>query len=430
MDHMQTLPAVAYSAAADVYLVAWPNFVGGGNASAHIKVQLLAGARYDPLPPPQSGKILTLTNTMLAWGGPVDVAWDDAHDRFLVVWADPGHHPYLQDYNLVGRLVAADGITVSEVLTISNAPGHQQQPAVAFEPTQQRYLVVFEHTEDAQTVTRAQILDADGAPCISATNVNLTVTTVTSGTIHRAPDVACNGAGPACLVVWQEQIGTYQTGTTMPQGGIPADLYGQRIDVAAGAPVSPTFVVAAEPDHSQTLPVLAPTGRAGAYMVTWLDTPPARTDTDVLARWIMAETGTLGPIHPIAAAPGVAEGQPSIAYHAAADRFLALWFAEAQGSEPFTPDIYARQLDGAGRLQGPVWPVATSDRSGRTFPIAVARTNPEPITYPILIPPKAEWEWLAVWADDRADRGAERTAIYGRSLAVVDFVYLPLVLRE
>lgn len=400
MDGLQVHPAMAYSETSDRYLVAWYHFDGTGARIAGYAVDGDGSLAWTPV---------TVTGYLQTPDLAMDVAWDADNDRFLVVWSDV-EPATVDDFNVYGQMMAVDGSRVGGEVTVSSAAGQQHAPSVAYSPELARYLIVFESADPVSQTTaiRGQFLTADGMPLFSGVGTNFTITAPGEGYQARHPDVAYDESTRTFLTVWQDNRLDLLPGRW--------DIYGRQVDGVFGTLIAPEFVIAGEPAHNEAIPRLTALGVKGQYFVVWDDTDMAsRDDSDVLGRLLGTSGIPLSPVRSIAAVPDYAEGTPDVAYNMWRDRLLVTWYGAPQSEFIFQADIYARQLRSDGVPETDVHPIAVAADSIRYSPVLAAR-----------------WgfaEWLIVWSDYRGDAYYERVGVYGRRQAVVEFNYLPLVMR-
>ncbi|MBN1582957.1 MAG: PKD domain-containing protein, partial [Anaerolineae bacterium] len=128
------------------------------------------------------------------------VAYNPAQDEYLVVWC--GYDTGGADCDLQAQRVLSDGIKVGSVITIAQAAGEQREPAVAYNSDNQEYLVVWNDTRN----------DADGD--IYAQRLSITGTLLGSAVVvaetaleEGHPALAYNPVDDVYLAVWHMYIG-------------------------------------------------------------------------------------------------------------------------------------------------------------------------------------------------------------------------------
>lgn len=402
LDGLQVRPVVAYSPAADHYLVAWHHVDDDGARIMAYRVSGDGAVVWMPFEVATGIQTLDLA---------LDVAWDALNDYFLVVWSDiaPGS---VDDFDIFGQIVQPDvNELIGGKITISSAPGQQHAPAVAFSPELARYLVVFESVDPTYQMTNlyGQFLSDQGIPLFTDIDENFPLTMLGADQQARYPDVAYDAASRSFLAVWQDN--------RADAGGW--DIYGQRVDGATGTSLPVAFLIAGGTDHLAEFPSLT-AGATGRYLVVWQDTEAGvDADGNVMGRMLTADGAPLGTPIPIATKDAYHEGAPDVAYNARAKAFLVAWHGALQDESTYLPDIYARQLNSHGAPSSVALPIAVADDSARLWPVVAARDGA-----------RGAAEWLISWEDGRADRGAERTGVYARRQMAIWHVFLPLVMRN
>jgi hypothetical protein len=153
----QTLPRLAYSAADDVFLVAW-DVRGGTRASARIQMQVVRGD------PAAASRLAGVPMDLDASSDPltpnsVYVDWNAATNRFLVAWTqlDAAGQPFVRT-----RLLGGDGSPATAAIDL---PGPGSVPAVAANGRSGEFLVSYDARVggDAFIDVRAVIVGRDGA---------------------------------------------------------------------------------------------------------------------------------------------------------------------------------------------------------------------------------------------------------------------------
>ncbi len=84
------------------------------------------------------------------------VAYSPANNRYFVVWQH-----YKTDDDIYGQLIEANGTLVGDPIIISDASGDQEDPAIAYNNSINRYLVVW-ISGDASTELYARLVDDSG----------------------------------------------------------------------------------------------------------------------------------------------------------------------------------------------------------------------------------------------------------------------------
>jgi hypothetical protein len=212
---------------------------------------------------------------------------------------------------------ALAGTLVGGTLTITADTPDEVSPAVAYNSTQEEYLVVWYNdrglVDDADI--RGQRLDKNGAKLSEPFYIS---EGFGSGHDRRNPDVAYNSTTDQYLVVWEN----LDSSTTWKS--IRA-----RLLSSTGAPLNAIDITIRDgtADITPLKPAVAYAQTADRYMVVWEETfndgvnPPTYS---IKARTIESD-GTLGSVFPISNVDINQKYNPDIAYNHNVDRHLVVW---------------------------------------------------------------------------------------------------------
>ncbi len=245
-------PTLAYNPDRQEYLAVWSN---DRAANDDIQAQRLG----------QTGKKLG-NPFYVASGGDADrrnpdVAYNSAHDQYLVVYdyQDASHA------GVRGVIVPADGTCVSAEMTIVEAAGGTMltyhSPAVAYASTVDRYLVAFVYFNLVQDGVQAAAYDHQG-------NREGTFIALSDNGLYpiKSIDLAYNHARNEFLVVWQQQV--YSGGSSQSP-----DVYGRRVKMSggAGALEAPLAIGSGvlEKEKRPAVAALPSIGSEGEYLVVF-----------------------------------------------------------------------------------------------------------------------------------------------------------------
>jgi hypothetical protein len=254
-------PAVASSDSADGFLVVWQeerfgitdsHIYGrrvantGGVAGPEIQICTVADDQQSPdvAFAPSSG-----TNT----------------DAYLVVWQD---ERWGTGWDIYGRYVQRNGALGSEYAITSSAD-HQELPAVAYNPDDDQFLVVWQFRSGITQDLYSQRVVAGGSPTGGMYPV------CTQGDLQTTPAVAYNPAEDRYLVVWEDT-----------RDGADA-IYGRALtrgNMAAG----PDFR-ACTYGSGQEYPDVAYNSTGGTFLLTWTDDRLRWQGKDIYARVIRGD---------------------------------------------------------------------------------------------------------------------------------------------
>lgn len=261
-----------------------------------------------------------------------DIAYNSVHNEYLVVWENAWAGGY---HDVYARRVAADGRILSWFAVASN-PNKQVNPAVAYDPINDRYLVVFAYDywgDDSDWDINGRFIPWNGS---DPSLLDFGICTWESD--QRHPDVAYAYAQQEFMVTWTSQADM-----------VPAYISARRVSASGGFPTDDGFTISsgAEPrDFSSIAYNLA----RNEYLVTW-DVDMGSDDLNISGMRLNA-TGSalLGGSPPAIGEFTIAgwssyEEQPAVAACHTADQFLVAWQSDQDtGKTDFA--IYARYING------------------------------------------------------------------------------------
>lgn len=135
-EYDQVHPAIAYGSQTNQYLAVWEDHHWGWGDDWDIYGRLVGA----------DGQALG-SEFGISWEGDKhrlapDVAYNQANGEFLVVWE---YEFSAADHDIYARRVRADGTLVSGEFVITSLSNSESNPAVAYNPAANEYLVVWEH---------------------------------------------------------------------------------------------------------------------------------------------------------------------------------------------------------------------------------------------------------------------------------------------
>jgi outer membrane protein assembly factor BamB len=289
-----------------------------------------------------------------------DIAWDSVNNQYLAVWAD-SRNTTSASKNIYGQIIASDGTLIGSNFVISNAPNEQDQPRVAYDAQDQRYLVTW---EDKRTISDgfdiyAQLIDTAG----NLVGSNFAISTARSSQL--LPSVSYDSTDHHFLIVWQDDRNHSTT---------DFDIYGQFV-APAGTLIGGNFVIQNAPG-AQHEPTVAWDSTHDNFLVSFADCrndlPACSVNTfvgqDIYGQLINASNGTLvGGSIPIStnSSPQVL---PVTGWSSVQQAFQVAWtdFRNAPccnyGKE--VGEVYSQTISSNGTLSGVSVPLAaTSDTS-------------------------------------------------------------------
>jgi hypothetical protein len=324
------------------------------------------------------------------------VAYDPDNDRYLVVWAYDSNGNG-SNWDVYGRFVPWNGPPDLNAFPICDWPSNQQHPAVTYNGVRKEYLVVWKDAVVPSTISARRVLAGGGFPAGGAWTLS-----PTTPENRDSPDVAYNLHRNEYLVTWDIEIN-------------PADrdirgirLRGDGAPLTGGSPpVVGEFRIADYIDANEWTPAVAACAAADQYLVAWQsDQGTAGANHAIYARYLNGD-----------AAPGNIKLIDDTIYqdlnvdvdcNLAGNRYVL-------ASQTYIPGmgygIRARMVLPSQTLSDTFWMVAPGQLADRVFPaVGGGRVG-----------------FLVAWEHQRDTTGGNRD-IHGRLIQYA--VYLPLLLRN
>jgi hypothetical protein len=323
------------------------------------------------------------------------VAYDPTNDRYLVVWAYDfwGNDT---DWDIYGRFIPWNGPNVSlQDFSICDWTSNQRRPVVAYALSQQEFLVTWTNAPSGQpTYISARRVYADGSGFPAGGFL------VSSGPEDRDfQDVTYNLARNEYLVTWD-----------VLKSGSGLDIWGIRLSATGSAllggnpPAIGEFAIAGWPAVEE-LPAAAACSQADQYLVAWQsDQDTGGTDTAIYARYINGD-GVPGDVVMISDTT-LPQRNVDIACNAVGRKYLLVWQDMYVGG---LYGVWARTAYPDESLEPEFGLVGPHASANREYPAAAGGRS----------------TFLTAWEHDR-DGGINRD-IHGRLLGYV--AYIPLVVK-
>ncbi len=289
-----------------------------------------------------------------------EVALNTNNGEALVVWVDGRDNAGA----IYSRWVTSAGIIGGE-LPISAGEGEPNGPAVAYNPLDDEFLVVW---DDGESQYGQRIL----------ANAILVNEAFVIANVAGAPGGSALSFGAdRSLAIWVDQRSE------------DSNILGQRVD-RNGELIGYEIAISTA-SASQEDPAIAYAAKAQEWLVVWKD--ESSDAGDIYGQFVDRAGLLVGAPIPICV-QAAAQSRPDVVYNPFTDQFLVVWSDTRNGDG----DIYGQRIAGSDHsLLGELR--LTSDDANQVFPVAAANTS--------------NGQYLVVWEDDRA--GAD-TDIYGRRL--------------
>lgn len=301
--HEQRYPAVVYDSVYQQFLVVWQDDRNHTTTGWDIYGQLinaidgaLIGGNF---------AIFNAANDQLS----PSVAYDSFNVRYMVVWEDV-FTPF--DYNIFGALVRYDGFLEGSFV-ISAPANDQRDPSVAYNSTNQRFLVVWEHYNTVWDIY-GKLLGADGTSIAD-------VIVSTAGGDKTNPSVAYDSFTNRFLVVWEHPW----------FNPVTQEIYGRRVNASDGSLIG-GYIAITNLGYDMRDPSVAYNSSSKRFLVAWGD--DRNTPTDV---WdIYGQLIDVDAVNPLDGAnfPIATFGLdycPRVAYNSSCANFLVTYLFQGQG---------------------------------------------------------------------------------------------------
>ncbi len=377
-------PAVAYNNTNNEYLVVWQ---GDDDTGALVDAESeIYGQRINAATGAEVGTNDLRISDMgsdgdTAYGafGPV-VAYNSADNQYLVVWyGDDNTAPLVDgEYEIFGQRLTATGagtgsndFRISDMGPNGDTVYDAQDPAVAYNSTDNEYLVVWEGDDDAGALVDneseifGQRLTAAGAGT-GTNDFRLSDMGPDGSTLYTAynPAVAYNSADNQYLVVWQGDD------DTAPLVDNEYEIYGQRLTAAGVGTGTNDFRICTmgptgNTDYDAANPAVAYNSQANEYLVVWEgddNTAPLVNDEfEVFGQRLSAAGGGLGDNDFRLSSMGpngntaYSASYPKVAYSSVSRAYLVVW----EGDDNILPlvdgenEIFGQRFVGEDRVYLP-----------------------------------------------------------------------------
>jgi len=266
------------------------------------------------------------------------VAFSPDADEWLVVFERDAS----SDSQIVGRRVTSAGAVTGANFGICGDAEDQTEPAVAYNTDNDQFLVVWRDERDAATtdIYGRRVASGGGtAGAVFAINA-------ASGT-QFGPAVAASPAAPGYLVLFTNLSST-----------VVEDIVGQRVTIS-GALKGAAFVVSV-PLGNQKQPAMAFNSVDEEYLVVWHDQRDG--DLNIYGQRVDLDGSVLGPSFAICDESDI-QLRPDVTYNLDTNQYLVIW--EDRRADA---DIYGQRVNADGSLDGDEIPIAGAGPTARRRP--------------------------------------------------------------
>lgn len=234
------------------------------------------------------------------------VAYDSTHDRYLVVWSYDSAGDGL-DCDIYGRFIPWDGPSDSDLaFGFDNSRTNADKPKLAYSPTEDEFLIVWKVEENPAYI-------AGGILYYDKPAVALNV--ISSGPeIRDFPDLTYNLDRNEFVVVWDEDVG---------RDSQDLDIYAVRLD-HDGAPMSPGEFGVSTLIQNEQHPTVTACYAADEYLFAWQQqVNPTSTDDNIFGR-VMTGAGALQQSYGLEGST-LPQRYPDLSCNPTGNEFLMVW---------------------------------------------------------------------------------------------------------
>ncbi len=297
-EYQRWNPSVAYDRANQRFLVVWSEYNSSTSYDIYGQMVNANGTL--------SGSNFAIANANQGQYYP-QAAYDAANQRFLVVWEDLRNGTY----DIYGQLVNANGSLYSGNFIISDAANSQERPALAYDNSNQRFLVVWADTRGGSDYDiYGQLVNANG----TLSGSNFVISDAASAQYN--PSLAFDSTNQRFLVTWEDS-----------RGGSYYDIYGQLVN-ANGTLNNNNFVISDE-DFDQLCPSVAFDSVTQRFLVVWEDIRSDET-YDIYGQYVNAN-GTLSGANLAISEASYDQRTPVVAYNLNFANFLVAYETRISG---------------------------------------------------------------------------------------------------
>ena len=418
-----SLPAVAYNSHDNEYLVVWcgdddtgglvdgESEIFGQRVEAATGAEIGADLRLSDMGPDGSSAYVAFTPA---------VAYNSANNEYLVVWyGDDDTAPLVDNETEIfgqrvnaatGAEIGANDFRLSDMGPDGNTGYSTYRPAVAYNPTNNEYLVVWRGDDDTGGLVNDEF-EVFGQRVNAATGAEI-------GTDFRLSDMGPDGNanydayGPAVaynstnnqyLVVWD---GDDNTGGLVDE---EYEVFGQRVDAATGGEIGADFRLSdmgpdGNANYDADRPAVAYNSTHNQYLVVWEgdDNTGGLVDEEdeIFGQRVEAVTGAeigagfrLSDVGPNGDANYVA-WDPAVTYNPTNNEYLVVWWGD--------DNTFPLAL-GEGEIFGQRVNAATGAEIGSDLRLSDMGPNGDAnydADYPVVAYSSTANEYLVVWYGD------------------------------
>ena len=260
------------------------------------------------------------------------VAYNPLHQEYLVVWHD---NSGFQSRSVMGRRIDRFGHLQAEFVIAFNATRDSFQPAVAYDPVRDRYLVVFGRDcfgDGSDMDVWGRLVPWSG-PSGALTEFAIN----TWGSHQWNPKVAYANTQQEFFVTWVNED---------QSGAVPTYVSGIRLSPLDGTAMASAMLIASGAEHRHS-PEIAYNHSRNEYLIVYEMLNGVQGD--IMAVRLNAGGSILGGGEFAVAAWPDTEEYPTVAASPEANKYLVVWHSDTPSD---ARDVYGRFVNGDGSIDG------------------------------------------------------------------------------
>ncbi len=203
------------------------------------------------------------------------VAYNSTDNNFCVVWEDE-RNADTDEWDGYSRIVTGNEVPTTTENIVMGGSYDQQQPAIAYLPSVNCYLVAWQVNWSTGTEwnIRCCRVNKDGLRVSMASSVN------SAADNQYSPEVAANTADNNFMVVWKDNRNYASTGS---------DIYGQRMSSADTPAMVGSEIVICTNSYNQYNPAVCHSPYYNRYLVAWNDFRPSASTADIYGQLVKGD---------------------------------------------------------------------------------------------------------------------------------------------
>jgi hypothetical protein len=272
------------------------------------------------------------------------IAYSPVRNAFMVVWCD-GRNSATTGNDIYGQLISATGTLIGSVIPIGVASNNQERPGIAYNSTNDQFLVVWNDLRNSSTGSDiyGQLLNSSG----TLIGPNFVISSAKN--VQDMSRVAYDPIKQQFLMVWSD-------GRTTADG---YDIYGQKLG-PSGTLIGAPIVVSNAP-YDQFRPDVTWDSNDNEFMVVFVDCrnvgAPAcvsgeKTNGDIYGQVVLSGGALSGGNFPVAISTD-SEYRPAISFSPTSGLFQVIYSDEPNTINTGASQIWGVEVMPNGTLVGP-----------------------------------------------------------------------------